>query len=77
MEYGKIYIATKNWQIGTTIENYLDCTAYFTLFGEKCKCSLIDPVVYHQIVTGEWIPFERAREVVNVHAPEISLKGGK
>ena len=45
MDYGKIYIATKNWQTGTDILDYSDGTAYFNLFGEKCKCNLFERVV--------------------------------
>lgn len=73
MDYGKIYIATKHWQTGAPIEEYSDYVAYFTLFGEKCKCSLLDPVVYHKIETGEWIPFERARDIVEVRTPNITI----
>jgi len=74
VNYGKIYIATNNWQTGTPIEDYNEGVAYFTLFGEQCKCSLIDPVVYHKIETGEWIPFERARDIIEVRTPEINIE---
>lgn len=77
MDYGKIYIATKNWQTGTDIEDYKDDTAYFTLFGEKCKCNLYERVVYHSKNGTVWHPFEKAAEVVDIYTPEISVKGGK
>lgn len=76
MDYGKIYIATKNWQTGTDIKDYKDDTAYFDLFGEKCKCNLYERVVYHE-VDGVWKPFDRAADVVDIRTPEISVKGGK
>lgn len=76
MNYGKIFIATNNWQTGTDITSYADGTAYFDLFGEKCKCNLYERIVYHE-VDGKWQPFEQASGVIDVHAPEISLKGGK
>ena len=77
MDYGKIYIATKNWQTGTDIEDYKDDTVYFNLFGEKCKCNLYERVVYHSKNGTVWHPFERAADVVDIRTPEISVKGGK
>lgn len=76
MDYGKIYIATKNWQTGTDIIKYEDDTAYFNLFGEECKCNLYERIVYHKVGSA-WQPYERAADVVDVRTPEISIKGGK
>lgn len=76
MDYGKIYITTKSWQTGTDVVDYKDGTAYFNLFGEKCKCNLYERVVYHE-VSGSWEPYERVTEIVDVRTPEISVKGGK
>lgn len=76
MDYGKIYISTKNWQTGTDIVDYNDGTAYFNLFGEKCRCNLYERVVYHE-VNGKWQPYKRAEDVVDIRTPEISIKGGK
>ena len=76
MNYGKIYITTKSWQTGTDVVDYKDDTAYFNLFGEKCKCNLYERVVYHE-VGGSWQPCERVTEIVDVRTPEISVKGGK
>ncbi len=73
MDYGKIYIATKNWQTGCPIDDYKDGVAYFQLFGQKCKCDLINPVIYHQ-VSNEWLPFDRAQDVIEVRTPEINIE---
>lgn len=76
MDYGKIYIATETFQTGTDIVDYKDDTAYFQLFGEQCKCNLYERVVYRE-VNGDWQPYERAANVVDIRTPEISIKGGK
>lgn len=70
MNYGKIYIATKNWQTNSPVDDYKDGFVYFDLFGEKCRSAVLDKVVYHQ-VCGEWEPFDRAQDIVEIRAPEI------
>lgn len=76
MSYGKIFIATRNWQTGTDIVDYKDDTVYFNLFGEKCRCNLYERVVYHE-VNGEWQHYERVANIVDILTPEIIVKRGK
>lgn len=72
MNYGKICIATKTMQTNAPIDEYKDGDAYFMLFGERCKCNLINPVIYHD-VDGEWQLFDRVSDIVDVFTPDITV----
>ena len=73
MTYGKIHIATTNWQTNADITQYESGIAFFKLFGDNCKCDITDKVLYHE-VNGKWEPFDAAGRVTDIHTPEISTK---
>lgn len=70
MYFGKIYISAKGMQTNADITDYKDGVAYFDLFGEKCKCNVLQRTVFHE-VKGKWLPHDRLQDVADVRTPDV------